>query len=119
VEQNQGALNLAHDPTLVLHLIGTHHGRGRPFLAPVVDENTEIAIFLTDKAMLPTWNGAGGGLKLRASSLHRLERVDSGWIDRFWAMVRRHGWWGLAFLEAILQLADHRCSEEGESRRNK
>jgi CRISPR-associated endonuclease/helicase Cas3 len=114
LEQNQEALRQARDPALVLHNIGTHHGRGRPFLVPVTDETPEdFALLLTDMAMLPAWDGAADGLLLRANSRHLLERLDSGWTDRFWRMVRRYGWWGLALLEAILQLADHRCSEEG------
>ena len=39
-----------------------------------------------------------------------LERLDSGWTELFWWMVRDYGPWGLALLESILILADHHRS---------
>jgi CRISPR-associated endonuclease/helicase Cas3 len=110
---NQNVRKQASDFELMLHLIGTHHGRGRPFVPVVVDDQPEAtSIVLTDQALQPPGNGNSNGILLRASSRHELERLDSGWTDRFWKTVRRYGWWGIALLETILQLADHRCSEE-------
>jgi CRISPR-associated endonuclease/helicase Cas3 len=114
---NPAAMNQVNDQELVLHLIGTHHGRGRPFVPIVVDDNPEqVVLLLTDEALLPHTDGERNGILLTASSQHGLERLDSGWTDRFWRVVRRYGWWGIALLEAILQLADHRCSEQVEQR---
>lgn len=92
-------LNKAHDPELVIYLIGTHHGRGRPFM-PVINDDGIKAAF--------TFKGSD----ISFSGKHGLERLDSGWTERFWKLVGRYGYWGLAFLEAVLRMADHRQSAE-------
>ena len=84
---------------LILHLIGSHHGRCRPF-APVVEDNQPETVEYRH-------NGA----VLQTSSATALERLDSGAAERFWKLVRRYGWWGLPWLEAMARLADWHVSE--------
>ena len=91
------------DRELFLHLIASHHGHCRPF-APVVDDQEHL---------VPVFKHLGESFPASSSITH-LERLDSGLADRFWKLVRRFGWWGLAYLEAVLRLADHRRSEEEE-----
>ena len=93
-------LDEAHDRDLVLHLIGTHHGRGRA-LAPVALDPVPVEVsYRTENETL------------RSSSAHGLERLDSGWTERFVRLNRRYGSWGLAYLEAIFRRADCLASSE-------
>jgi CRISPR-associated endonuclease/helicase Cas3 len=94
------AFCLSRDPELVLYLIGAHHGRGRPF-APISEDSDNFRIRLEIEGRL-----------VEISNITGLDQLDSGIPDRFWNMVKRYGWWGIAFLESILRLADHRCSEQ-------
>jgi CRISPR-associated endonuclease/helicase Cas3 len=88
------------DRDLVLHLLASHHGRaGRPF-APFIEDSDGIIVSCRRL-----------GLDVQAHSDTRLYRLDSGVAERFWMLTRRYGWWGLAFLESLLRLADQRQSE--------
>ncbi|QBS37675.1 type I-U CRISPR-associated helicase/endonuclease Cas3 [Thermaerobacter sp. FW80] len=89
------------DRELVIYLIGSHHGRGRPFPPIPMPDPSPTTFKLR-------WEG----LRLEGSSAHGWERLGSGWVDVFWTLVRRYGYWGLAYLEAIVRLADHRASAE-------
>ena len=88
---------------LTLHLIASHHGYCRPF-APVVRDAENVASAFTLNGARMHWSGSTG-----------LERLDSGVAERYWCLVRRYGWWGLAWLEALLRLADWRQSELEET----
>jgi len=79
---------------LILHLIGTHHGYGRPF-APVWEEQESIEVASPDPR-----------LKATGKNVRNLWSLGSGWVDRFSRLNRTYGYWGLAYLEAILRRAD-------------
>jgi len=93
------------DSLLVQYLIATHHGYCRPLAPWTPDPNPVEVTFSRD------------GIMCECSSAHALERLDSGIAELFWKMVRRYGWWRLAWLEALLRLADHRQSEREQNQR--
>jgi len=99
VEREPSVRQRAHDWDLVLHLVASHHGWCRPFSPPVLDSEPQMVSVDFE------------GIKLTSSSAHDLQRFDSAIPERFWRLVRHYGYWGLAWLEAVLRLADHRESE--------
>ena len=106
-EAGRALLHSATDPELVLHLIASHHGFARPF-APMEHHAGGVTL----PAIELSWEGE----ELVAPGDHGQDRLDSGVAERFWRLQRRYGRWGLAWLEAILRLADHRQSESEEQR---
>ena len=84
---------------LIRYLVGTHHGHGRA-AHPIID----------DQGILVSLEHEGRPLRyLGRPALHAL---GSGWAELFVRLNRTYGPWRLAFLEAILRLADHRRSEQ-------
>ncbi len=98
-ESGKTLLDKAHDRDLVLHLIASHHGHCRPFASYVHDEKP-IEVTLSSY-----------GENLMALSSENLNHNRDVVSERFWRLVHKYGWWGLAYLEACLRLSDHRASE--------
>jgi CRISPR-associated endonuclease/helicase Cas3 len=95
------------DLDLVLYLIASHHGEGRP-LAPVVIDEAPIEV-----SLLGHRSSVFGAIDFAGvPSNPPYHRVDSPFADRFWTLVGRYGWHELCWIESILRLADHRASEE-------
>ncbi|MCY3967600.1 MAG: hypothetical protein OXF21_03400, partial [bacterium] len=86
------------------HLVGTHHGYARPLPPIKEDQRPEVLSFDHE------------GIPMEAST----DLVDGPlaleMADRFWCLVERYGYHGLAWLEAILRLADHQQSAEEAKR---
>lgn len=104
IESNEAVLSNANDKDLVLHLIATHHGWARPLPPIINDRAQECLSFQLD------------GHEMIASSNLSQSSMAIEMADRFWRLVKRYGYYGLAWLEAILRLADHQQSAE-ESKR--
>ena len=88
---------------LALHLIASHHGYGRPFAQSGRGDAEKRAADFTLKGATMQGQGPTG-----------LERMDSGIAERYWSLTRKYGWWGLAYLEAIVRVADWKQSENEE-----
>ena len=97
--------NEAQDPELVLWLIGTHHGYGRPFF-PHCDAADDKSCKLPAVIGLPSELPSGPGPQSLAYDLDGLD-----WPALFVRLKARYGVWELARMEAVLRLADHRASE--------
>lgn len=84
---------------LLLHLIASHHGHARPFAPISIDPDP------------PGLRACHAGQQVDLSTNERrglppMHAISSGIGDRFWRLNRRYGWWGLAYLEAIVRLGD-------------
>ena len=100
IESNAEVLSAAYDKDLVLHLVGTHHGWSRP-LPPIIEDPAPQAL---------AHQFDGHVLEANSNLVESSLALDMA--DRFWRLIERYGYYGLAWLEAILRLADHRQSEE-------
>ncbi len=101
-QQHPAVMKLEEDDRdLVLWLVGTHHGYGRPFFPsssdPAPETETTVEI---DNA------------RLTAKAEEAPLRLDQGWFECAERLNRRYGPWELARLEAVVRLADHAASAD-------
>ena len=94
-ERTEGDL----DPSmadLLIHLVISHHGSGRPVVPPAIDSTPEKV--------------ASELHSVRVAAPADLSLVDWDQPARFRRLNEKFGPWGLALLEAILRRADHAVS---------
>lgn len=90
----------AHDLDLVRHLVASHHGWCRPWAPALLDpEPTSVRTTIA-------------GVTLEVSTAVMNESFLLSAPSRFRRLCRRYGWHGLAYLEALLRLSDHRASRK-------
>jgi CRISPR-associated endonuclease/helicase Cas3 len=90
---------------LILHLVASHHGYCRPFAPVILDDGARDTAY-------------GGAVLTAAERQSRAAHVlDRGVAERFWGLTRRYGWWGLAYLESLLRLADWKVSADEQKKR--
>lgn len=89
-----GLHDRANDKELVEHLVASHHGWARPFI-----RSAQGTAHVRDRLFDVEFDSA--------VTHEEAERAP----PRFRSVQRRFGWLGLCWLEAIVQLCDHRQSE--------
>ncbi|MCY4522722.1 MAG: type I-U CRISPR-associated helicase/endonuclease Cas3 [Caldilineaceae bacterium] len=94
--QQRKAVFTPQEQDLLIHLIASHHGKGRPFTMPVPDDSPAQVSSLID------------GMRVQASA--NLAIADWEQPARFRGLNQWLGPWGLSLMEAIVTLADHRVS---------
>ena len=100
LESNQDVINRANDRDLVLYLIGTHHGCGRPLPPIIRDPRPQTLTYMHDMHRMESSSDLTAGC------------VAASMAERFWNLTYKYGYYGLAWLEAIFRLADHQQSAE-------
>ena len=86
---------------LLVHLVVSHHGKGRPLVVPVADGTPESVQWTFDD-----------GLDVRVAA--DLSQTDWGQPARFRRLNEKFGPWGLALLETLVRQADHEVSAATE-----
>lgn len=84
------------DADLLVHLVISHHGKGRPLVPPVEDGSPTLVSYEIEGVAV--------------SSSADLSIVDWSQPARFRRLNDLYGPWGLALLEAIIRQADHAVS---------
>ena len=85
---------------LLVHLVVSHHGKGRPLVPPVADGSGD------------TVSGVISGTHVEVAA--DMTVVDWGQPARFRRLNDSFGPWGLALLEAIVIRSDHAVSARGD-----
>ena len=87
------------DGDVILHVVATHHGYGRPLIPPIPDGAAALV------------RGEIDGQQVVVSG--DLGEADWEQPARFRRCCERYGYWGLALIEAIVRQADHQVSALG------
>ncbi|HXB63955.1 MAG TPA: type I-U CRISPR-associated helicase/endonuclease Cas3 [Solirubrobacteraceae bacterium] len=93
-------------PELLVHLVHTHHGDGRPFRIASEDQDPG------EKVVAPIAIEPHGERRIEKTVESDSEIPWPEHVERYIALNRRYGLWGLAALETILVLADRGVSAE-------
>lgn len=112
----------AHDPELVLWLIGTHHGYGRPFFPHEEPRDEQLQSFRGFEPHVDApldVPASRGPQRIDYIFDGTCDGITTDWQTMFSRLQARYGIWQLALLESIVRLADHRASESSNKKPTK
>lgn len=92
-------LDDSNDSEFVKYIIGTHHGRGRSLFPVCLDDDPR------------SFEATVCGHDISYDHCKFLHEVGSQWPNIFWSTIRRLGYWGTAYYEALFRLADQQQSK--------
>ena len=95
--------NDVEDFELLLQIVASHHGYARPW-CPATNDDSPPEVSLQQIGV------DSASLTEEERQAIQYDAVDSSIVARFSRLNRKYGWWGVAFLESILRLADRRAS---------
>ncbi|MYK75054.1 MAG: hypothetical protein F4017_10785 [Acidimicrobiaceae bacterium] len=106
----------------MLHLMGSHHGYGRP-LPPIRFDDAPQDLTAEGRVSEDGFRlgpggadgpdaSADGAVRMSVSSNLAETPLALDMADRFWRLQERYGHHGLAWLEALFRLADQQRSAE-------
>jgi CRISPR-associated endonuclease/helicase Cas3 len=84
---------------LLVHLVVSHHGWGRPLIFPAEDGGGGETVFELEGTLVRTCGD--------------LATIDWEQPGRFRRLCEHYGYWGLALLEAVVRQSDHAVSAAG------
>lgn len=92
---------------LLYHVIGAHHGHGRPGFPALTDGQPLLMPSRYDLVV-------NNHIVVWPRTPRRLDRIDSEWPARLRRLHDHYGWWRLAWYEAIVRIADQHAATEEE-----
>lgn len=116
LDEGSSVLDSVVDPDLVRYLVAAHHGRVRMGIRSLPDEAEGLVLGVHPGDNVPSVNVPGGmlpptTLSLDVASLGRSPSGHPSWAETSRGLLDRYGPFRLAFLEAVLRLADWAASD--------
>ena len=88
---------------LIKHLIGAHHGNGRPMFPRPPNQQSQEQTPDTVQATI-------FGHEINQETQYDHYKLAHEWPEQYWELVNQYGPWTLAYLESFIRIADQHTS---------